>query len=118
MALGVLVAGFFYLDQLQLDLMDAKLDSLSREATLLAAALGEGAVGTASTSEAGLDPTDAATLVHRLNLPVDTRALLFNADGTLAVDSWRLPMAPVQTTEVAASGGGPRCPRSGGERCL
>lgn len=35
MALGVLVAGFFYLDQLQLDLMEAKLDSLSREATLL-----------------------------------------------------------------------------------
>ena len=100
MALGVLVAGFFYLDQLQLDLMDAKLDSLSREATLLAAALGEGAVGTASTSEAGLDPTDAATLVHRLNLPIDTRALLFNADGTLAVDSWRLPMTPVQTTEL------------------
>ena len=100
MALGVLVAGFFYLDHLQRDLMDAKLDALAREATLLAAALGEGAVDTAGASEAGLDPTDAAVLVHRLNLPIDTRALIFNADGTLAVDSWRLPMAPVQTTEL------------------
>ena len=100
MALGVLVAGFFYLDQLQRDLMDDRLDALAREATLLAAALGESAVETTSLSEAGLDPTGAATLIYRLNLPVDTRALLFNADGTLAVDSWRLPMAPVQTTEL------------------
>ena len=100
MALGVLVAGFFYLDHLQRDLMDAKLDALAREATLLAAALGDSAVDTAGTSEPGLDRTAAATLVHRLNLPIDTRALLFDADGTLAVDSWRLPMAPVQTTEL------------------
>ncbi len=100
MALGVLVAGFFYLDHLQRDLMDAKLEALAREATLLAAALGESAVDTAGASEAGLDRTASATLVHRLNLPIDTRALLFDADGTLAVDSWRLPMAPVQTTEL------------------
>ncbi|MDE0048259.1 MAG: stimulus-sensing domain-containing protein [Rhodospirillales bacterium] len=100
MALGVLVAGFFYLDHLQRDLMDAKLDALAREATLLAAALGDSAVDTAGTSEPGLDRTAAATLVHRLSLPIDTRALLFDADGTLAVDSWRLPMAPVQTTEL------------------
>ena len=100
MALGVLVAGFFYLDQLQRDLMEDRLDALAREATLLAAALGENAVDTANPSEAGLGPTEAATLIYRLNLPVDTRALLFNADGTLAVDSWRLPMAPVQTTEL------------------
>ena len=100
MALGVLVAGFFYLDQMQRDLMDDRLDALAREATLLAAALGESAVDTTSPSEAGLGPADAASLIYRLNLPVDTRALLFNADGTLAVDSWRLPMAPVQTTEL------------------
>ncbi len=100
MALGVLVAGFFYLDQLQRDLMEGRLDAIAREATLLAAALGESAVDTASPSEAGLDPTTAATLIHRLNLPVDTRALLFNADGSLAVDSWQLPMAPVQTAEL------------------
>ena len=80
--------------------MEDRLDALAREATLLAAALGESAVDTANPSEVGLGPTDAATLIYRLNLPVDTRALLFNADGTLAVDSWRLPMAPVQTTEL------------------
>ena len=100
MALGVLVAGFFYLDHLQRDLMDAKLNALAREATLLAAALGEGAVDTAGGASEGLDSAAIATLVHRLNLPIDTRALLFNADGSLAVDSWRLPMAPVQTTEL------------------
>ena len=112
------MAGFFYLDQLQLDLMEAKLDSLSREATLLAAALGEGAVGTASTSEAGLDPTDAATLVHRLNLPVDTRALLFNADGTSRDRLLAAAHGAGSDDGVTASGGGPQCPRSGGERCL
>jgi len=100
MALGVLVAGFFYLDQLQRDLMNDRLDAIAREATLLAAALGESAVDTSSPSEAGLDPSAAATLIFRLNLPFDTRALLFDADGTLAVDSWQLPMAPVQTAEL------------------
>ena len=100
MALGVLVAGFLYLDQLQRDLMDGRLDALAREATLLAAALGEGAADTSGTPDAGLDSAAAATLIHRLNLPIDTRALLFNADGSLAVDSWSLPMAPVQTTEL------------------
>ena len=100
MALGVLVAGFFYLDHLQRDLMDGRLDALAREATLLAAALGESALDTGGSSEPGLDRAAAATLIHRLNLPIDTRALLFDADGTLVVDSWRLPMAPVQTTEL------------------
>ena len=55
MALGVLVAGFFYLDHLQRDLMDAKLDALAREATLLAAALGESGAAAGGVSEAGLD---------------------------------------------------------------
>ena len=119
MALGVLVAGFFYLDHLQRDLMEAKLDALAREATLLAAALGEGAVDTAGASEAGLDPAEAARpSIHRLNLPIDTRALLFNADGTLAVDSWRLPMAPVQTTELPPPAEGRGVLRPGGGRRL
>ena len=98
MALAVLVAGFLYLDRYQRDLMDTKMDALAREATLLAAALGEGAAGGASRT--GLDRDAAATLIHRLNLPVDTRALLFDADGTLVVDSRRLPMALVRTTEL------------------
>ena len=100
MALGVLVAGFFYLDHYQRDLMDAKLEALAREASLLAALLGEGVVAGGDTPEAGLDHAVAESLVGRLSLPADTRALLFDADGTLAVDSQRLPMARVQTTEL------------------
>lgn len=100
MALGVLVAGFFYLDQLQRDLMDAKLEALAREATLLAAALSESAVVAAGTAEAGLDHAAAGTLLQRLNLSADTRALLFDAEGVLAVDSRRLPIVAVETSEL------------------
>jgi two-component system sensor histidine kinase ChvG len=100
MALAVLVAGFFYLDVYQRDLMDAKIDGLAREASLLAAALGEGAVGGGAAHEIGLEREGAATLIHRLNLPIDTRALLFDTDGTLVVDSQRLPGAVVRTTEL------------------
>ena len=100
MALGVLVAGFFYLDQLQRDLMDAKLEALAREATLLAAALSESAVVAAGSADASLDHAAAGALVQRLNLSADTRALLFDSDGALAVDSRRLPMVAVQTSEL------------------
>ena len=100
MALGVLVAGFFYLDQLQRDLMDAKLEALAREATLLAAALSESAVVAAGTADASLDHAAAGTLVQRLNLTADTRALLFDADGAVAVDSRRLPIVAVETSEL------------------
>ncbi len=100
MALGVLVAGFFYLDHLQHDLMDAKLDALAREASLLAAALGESAAAAGAAAEDGLDRAAAGTLVGRLNIPGDTRALLFDADETLVVDSRRLPMAAIHTTEL------------------
>ena len=100
MALGVLVAGFFYLDHLQRDLMDARLDALAREATLLAAALGESAVAAGDASQAGLDRAAAETLVARLDLAPDTRAMLFDADGSLAVDSRQLPMAAVQTAAL------------------
>ena len=100
MALGVLVAGFFYLDHLQRDLMDAKLDALAREATLLAAALGESGAAAGGVSEAGLDRAAAETLVRRLNLSADTSVLLFDSDGSLAVDSRRLPMATVHSAEL------------------
>jgi len=44
LALGILLAGLLYLDRYQRDLMDAKLNAMEREATLLASALGEGLV--------------------------------------------------------------------------
>ncbi len=100
MALGVLVAGFFYLDHYQRDLMHAKLDSLAREATLLAATLGASAAGTGDATEARLDRAAAEALVRRLNFTTDTRTVLFDSDGTLAIDSRQLPMAAVHTTEL------------------
>ena len=104
MALGVLVAGFFYLDHYQRDLMHAKLDALAREATLLAATLGESAVVAGGAPEAKLDRSAAESFIRRLNFTTDTRALLFDSDGTLAIDSRQLPMASVRTTELPPPG--------------
>ena len=100
MALGVLVSGFFYLDHYQRDLMHAKLDALAREATLLAATLGASATGSGDATEARLDRAAAEALVRRLNFTSDTRTVLFDSDGTLAIDSRLLPMATVRTTEL------------------
>lgn len=100
MALGVLAAGFFYLDHYQRDLMHAKLDSLAREATLLAATLGANAADTGNAAEARLDRAAAEALVRRLNFTTDTRVVLFDSDGTLAIDSRQLPVATVHTTEL------------------
>ncbi len=102
LALALLVAGFFYLDRYQRDLMEAKTHALAREAGLVAAALGADLESDSATAEVKLDEARAATLITRLALPADTRVMLFDAVGTLIVDSRRLPLARVRRTELPA----------------
>ena len=99
LALGILLAGLLYLDRYQRDLMDAKLNALEREATLLASALGEGLVTQRQANAALPESEVAAALLQRLTMP-DTTALLFGPDGALLVDSRALPGAQLSTQEL------------------
>ena len=102
LALALLVAGFLYLDQHQRGLSDAKIDALTTQGRLVAAALGESAVAESEDVEPTLRPEVAQTLVRRLSVPVGTRVRLFDIDGDLIVDTRRTAGggAPVQTKEL------------------
>jgi len=99
LALGILLAGLLYLDRYQRDLMDAKLNAMEREATLLASALGEGLVSQRQVNAALPESEVAAGLLQRLTMP-DTTALLFDQNGALLVDSRALPGARLSTNEL------------------
>lgn len=106
MALAILAAGILYVDQYQQDLYDAKIDSLMREGTLIAGAVGESVGRHPETNETWIDPTLAAPLMQRLSIPSDLRVRLFNAQGLLIVDSQHLPGARVQTRVLPPPSGG------------
>lgn len=102
LALAVLVGGLLYIDQYQRTLIEAELDSLTVEAEIFAAAIGEAAV-TSSPSE-GQDFLSglARPMVRRLAGPAKLRARLFADNGDLVADSRALtgPGGTVQIEEL------------------
>ncbi len=87
LALAILVGGLLYIDQYQRTLIEAELDSLTVEAEIFAAAIGEAAV-TSSPAE-GQDFLSglARPMVRRLAGPAKLRARLFADNGDLVADS-------------------------------
>ncbi|MCH7633829.1 MAG: stimulus-sensing domain-containing protein [Proteobacteria bacterium] len=87
LALAFLVGGLLYIDQYQRTLIEAELDSLTVEAEIFAAAIGEAAV-TSSPAE-GQDFLSglARPMVRRLAGPAKLRARLFADNGDLVADS-------------------------------
>ncbi len=102
LALAILVGGLLYIDQYQRTLIEAELDSLTVEAEIFAAAIGEAAV-TSSPSE-GQDFLSglARPMVRRLAGPAKLRARLFADNGDLVADSRALtgPGGTVQIEEL------------------
>lgn len=98
LALATLVAGLLYHGQYQRSLIDAQLASLTIQADMIAAALGEGATAeTASNPE--LLTVPAGEMLRRLALATRTRARLFAASGQLIADS-RVLLGPSGTIET------------------
>ncbi len=93
LALGIVVAGFVYLDQYQRGLIEGRLEALATQGLIIAAALGEAAVPRDPTLPQRIDPRRAADLVQALVKPLHSRARVFQNDGELVVDSRRLVLA-------------------------
>ncbi len=109
LALGVLVVGLLYLGEYRDSLIDAKVESTEKLATMIAGAVGESGVITGKNSSDAhgiletdaeipevvlyvegkplLDSITARQMVRRMLLPLTERALLFDKRGFLVVDS-------------------------------
>ena len=111
--LVVLVAGFLLLDQFRADLIEARVQSLTIQADIIAAAIsasatgdtdsitidpdkllqlapGESAPGTPSDEDAtqfSINPALVGPFLHRLVTPTRTRARIYDSDGRLLLDS-------------------------------
>lgn len=108
LALGILVAGLLYLDEYRRNLIDSEIKSLSVQAQMFAAALGEGAVVADNPSDQQLASEIVDQIVRRLVETTGTRARLFQSNGIMVADS-RLLMGPgrlVQIEELPPPGGG------------
>jgi two-component system sensor histidine kinase ChvG len=86
----VLVGAWFYLDQYRAGLLEARQQSLIKEAHLVAGALGEAALA-GSIENLRIDPSLAAYITRRAVLTTGARIRLYDADGRLMVDSRQLP---------------------------
>lgn len=87
LALGVLFAGFVYLDAYRRGLIAAELATFESKAKLFAAAIAETATSPDVTAPPGLIPSLAQQMVRRLVEASRLRARLFHEDGTLIADS-------------------------------
>lgn len=106
LALAWLVAGIFLIAENRRGLVQAKMDSLSAQATLIANVLVETAVETAPEPE--LDADAARAVLQRLGriyVPEETRALIYNEDAQLVADS-RLIAGAVGVEELPPPGEG------------
>lgn len=86
LALIILVGSVLYLNQFRQDLIDARTDELSVQASIIAGALGESAVAGPEATDIDLAP--ARQIIIRLVGPTDNRARLFSASsGGMVADS-------------------------------
>lgn len=99
LALGLLVAGVFYVDEYRRGLIEAELQALRLQADLFAEALGAGAVQTPSDDGVDISGELARQLVRRLEGPMRTRLRVFRLDGELIADS-RLLRGPYGTVQI------------------
>lgn len=104
LALVVLIAGIFVIAENRRGLVQAKMDSLSAQATLIANVLIETAVETAP--EPQLEAEAARTVLQRLSrvyVPEETRALIYNQEAQLVADS-RLIAGTVEVEPLPRAG--------------
>ena len=95
----ILVAGLFYLDQYRNELIENDIASLESRATMVAAAVGEGAVIDNGFDTPILSPNLARPMVRRLATPARLRARLFAPDGHEVADN-RLLIGEADAVQV------------------
>lgn len=84
-ALIILVGSVLYLNEFRQNLIEARTDALSIQASIIAGALGESAV--AGPESTAIDLPPARQIIVRLVGPTDNRARLFATSGGMIADS-------------------------------
>ena len=102
LALGFLFAGMLYLDEYRRSLIAAELTTMTSEANLFAAAIGETATVADASTGGGVIAVMAQQMIRRLVATSRFRARLFDPDGVLVADSLLLsgPGGLVQIEEL------------------
>ena len=106
LALALLGAGVLFHGEYRKTLIEAELKSLTVQAQMFAAALGEGAIAADTPAGHQLISEIADRIVRRLVETTGTRARLFRNNGTLVADSMRLmgPGGMVRIEELPPPG--------------
>ncbi|VAW04252.1 Sensor histidine kinase ChvG [hydrothermal vent metagenome] len=84
-ALGFLAGGILYIDQYQETMIQARVDTLIKDAEVMAGALGEAATAATDKTELRLKP--AEQIIVRVVGVTNNRTRLFGLDGRLLLDS-------------------------------
>mgnify|MGYP002875739890 CR=1 FL=1 len=87
MALAFLVGGIIYLNQYERGLFAGRVETLTTQGKIVAAALGESTVPRDPTAPQRMDADATRNLLRRLINPINTRARVFDSSGHLVADS-------------------------------
>ena len=122
----VLVVGFLLLDQFRADLIEARMQSLTIQADIIAAAISASATGDTDSitvdrgqllqlapgqsvapspsdedaTQFSINPALVGPFLHRLVTPTHTRARIYDSDGRLLLDSRRFPSAARSCAQI------------------
>lgn len=84
LVLLAMLAGVIFVTSLRDDLIEARIDALTTQGTIIAGAVGQGAI---SPNAEVIDFRQARALLRRLAVPTGTRARIFDRDGLLLADT-------------------------------
>lgn len=84
-ALAMLLVGIVYLDEFRDSWVGRRIENLTTQAEVISGAIGESATGTPENSEIQID--QSRQIIERLMGSSDTRARVYDLNGTLLVDS-------------------------------
>ena len=89
-SIAILFIGVLYLDRYQNALIRGELDALTRQADVVARAIGELGIEPNVIQDEGLDPVRVQRIVRRLSVVTSSRIRVYHPTGVLLADSRRL----------------------------
>ncbi|MDF1793976.1 MAG: stimulus-sensing domain-containing protein [Thalassobaculaceae bacterium] len=89
-SIAILFIGVLYLDRYQNALIRGELDALTRQAEVIARAIGELGIEPNVIQDEGLDPVRVQRIVRRLSVVTSSRIRVYHPTGIIIADSRRL----------------------------
>jgi two-component system, OmpR family, sensor histidine kinase ChvG len=98
-SIAILFVGVLYLDRYQNALIRGELDALTRQAEVIARAIGELGIEPNVIQDEGLDPVRVQRIVRRLSVVTSSRIRVYHPTGLMLADSRRLA-GPAGTVRI------------------